>query len=465
MRLLPSLCAAVLLCVPGLALGLTDQDDSASLTDPSPPAATAPASRPIAEPARPGGASLPAVGENVEAIKTYARGDYEQAAAMLEKAYRANRTGIQDRLILARAYVHLKKPDQALEILKNVLDTDKENPDANSLSGQILLAAGKNEDALKYLEHAWRLKPDPVTASALGRCNYALGNIPKAKTYLTAALGQDIRDPSNSFLLGRIHLQRGSGALAEKYLLMAQEAGMESVELHLLLGQAYLLEAKPLGPVMVRTLAGSPKEGDVVDNCVVIGRLSDKAAADQYKVSTRFCALYEGYQLLKADKQHADGLCMVASGWFAAGNYELALEHLKLLMAKEPRSKRACELQARLLVATRDFDGLAKALAAGQAAKVFDSRAAADFLCRAAAVLRAEGKRGEAIALLKKAEQEQPTAETVLRQLAALYQATGDDKYALAYYSRIVELFPDATDIDELRNAMKVLQEKAGVKP
>ena len=397
----------------------------------------------------------------MEAIKTYARGDYAAAAKMLQDAYAAGRAGIQDRLILARAYLHLQKTDEAFAVLKNVLDSDKENSEANSLTGQILLKGGKNEDALKYLEHAYRLRPDPVTASALGRCYHALGNAPKAKTFLTLALQQDIRDPSNSFLLGRIHFDRGSGALAEKYLLMAQEAGMESLELHLLLGQAYLLQAKPLGPVTVAKIAGSPQAGDIVDASVVLGKLP--AALDQYKVATRYCALYEGYQVLKADKQNADGLFMAASGWFAAGDNELAGKFLKSLMDKEPQSKRACELQARWLVATKDFDGLSKSLEAGKAAKVFDSRMAADFLCRAAAVLRAEGDRDKAMAFLKKAEQEQPTSETVLRPLAALYAVVGDDKQSLQYYARMVELFPDATDIDELRNAMKVLQEKTGV--
>ena len=382
---------------------------------------------------------------------------------MLEQAYRAGRTGIQDRLILARAYLHMNRTEESLAVLKNVLDSDKENPEANGLTGQLLLKANKNDEALKYLEHAYRLKPDPVTASTLGRCYYALGNAPKAKSYLTTALQQDIRDPSNSFLLGRIHLDRGSGAMAEKYLLMAQEAGLESLELHLLLGQAYLLQEKPIGPVMVKRITGSPKAGDIVDGCVVLAKAS--AASDQYRVCTRYCALYEGYQLLKSDKRHADGLFMVAFGWFAAGNNELAAQHLKALMEKDPQSKRAFELQARLLVATKDFDALQKVLDTGKAAKLFDSRKAADFLCRAAAVLRAEGKRDQAADLLKKAELEQPTSETVLRSLAALYAAAGDDKQARQYYARIVELFPDAADIDELRNALKVLQEKMGVQP
>jgi len=406
---------------------------------------------------------MPAVGENIEAIKTYARGDYDAAARMLEPSYRAGKAGIQDRLILARAYLHLGRPDESLAVLKNVLDSDKENPEANGLTGQLLLKAGKNEDALKYLEHAYRLKPDAEAASALGRCYYALGNIPKAKSSLVAALKEDIRDPANSFLLGRINLDRGSGALAEKYLLMAQEAKMESPELHLLLGKAYLLQRKTVGPVMVKRLGASAQVGDIVDGCIVLGKVP--AASNQYKVAARYCSLYEGLVLLRSNKQDPDGLFMAASGWFAAGNHEMAARYLKELMEKEPASPRAWELRASLLLAMNDFDALRKVLADGKAAGMFDSRSVAGFMCRAAAVLRGQGRRDQAITMLKQAEREQPIAEEVLRPLAALYAAVGDDKQAVQYYSRIVELFPDAADIDELNNALKVLREKTGVRP
>ena len=444
------------------------QTAATSPAAPAPPAAGPPATSPPADPAPPPAASQPAsvpvAGENLEAVKSYARGDYEGAARLLEPAFRAGRTGIQDRLILARAYLHLKRTGDANAVLKNVLDSDKENPEANGLFGQLLLDANQSQDALKYLQHSYRLRPDPVTASALGRCHYALGDLPKAKTYLTAALQEDIRDPSNSLLLGRIHLERGSGALAEKYLLMAREAGLDSPELHLLLGRAYLLQAKTVGPVLVKRLAGSPEVGEVVEGWVVLGK-APAGEADQYKVALRYCALYEGLQVLKGEAASADGLFMVASGWFAAGDYELAARFLKALIEKEPRSRRACELQAALLIATKDFAALQKALAAAKADKTFDPQAVADWLVRAAAVLRADGKRDEATALLKQAETEQPTSEMVLRSLAALYAAAGDNKQARQYTARIIELFPDATDIDELRNNLRVLQEKTGVKP
>lgn len=399
-----------------------------------------------------------------EALKAYARGKYGKAAELLEPAYRAGKAGIQDRLILSRAQLHLGRDKDALAVLRSVLKTDPENPEANSLTGRLILKAGKPKEALEYLTRAYRLKPETETAGALGRCYYELGNPAKAKTHLTAALALDVRDPSHSFLLGRIHLQRGSGALAEKYLLMAQEAGLDSVRLHKLLGNAYLIQHKFLGPVRAGRLAGKPKRGDVIDGLIVLGPAPDLAG--QYLVATRFCVLHEGLWVLKAKATDPDGLYMAAAGWFAAGRYDLAGEHLKALMQrrKGKAGRRAWDLQAELLTATKQFDALEQLLREGKKAGVFDSRAAAGYLCKAAAVLRSEGKRGDAIATLQLAEAEQPTVESVLRPLAALHEAMGNYKAAAGFYARLVELYPDADDVDELTNMLKVLREKSGVR-
>ncbi len=458
MRLTSLIALCLIVCLlgsawPGTTLAQTPATQPA---DPSPPPET---QLPTAPRDKLG--TLPAVGENVEAVKTYARGEYAKAAKMLEPAYRAGRAGIQDRLILSRAYLHTDRPDDALAVLKNVLESDPENPEANSLAGQLLQKAGKNKEALKCLQHAYRLKPEAVTAGALGRCYYELGNLAKAKTYLTSALTQDIRDPSYSLLLGRIHLDRGGGALAEKYLLMAQEAGLDSKELHLLLGRAYLLQHKFTGPVLAKRLSGKVKVDDVIDGEVVLAKAPGQTG--KFLVATRYCALHEGLQLLKGNKRDGDGLYMAATGCSAAGEYDRAMRHLQTMSAKDQARPEVRDLQARLLVVTKRFGELRKFLAEGKRTGGFDARVVADYLCKAAAVLRSEGKRRDAIAMLKRAEAEQPVAESVLRPLAGLYVAVGDDKRAAEYYARLVELLPDAEDIDELNNTLKVLREKTEV--
>ncbi|MDK1030539.1 MAG: tetratricopeptide repeat protein [Planctomycetia bacterium] len=404
--------------------------------------------------------NVAAAAREEDVLKVYARGDYATVVKSLEPLYQAGSAKIQQRLLLARAYLHLDRTDDALGALRSVLKTDRENPEANSLTGRILHKAGKHAEAVEYLKQAYRLKRDPAIASTLGQCYYALGELPKAKARLEEALKEDAGDPRTSFALGKICLKRGLGALAEKYLLAAQEAGMDSPELHLLLGQAYLLQRKFVGPVIVRRIAGGAKPGDIVDGNVVLAKV--EGAADQYKVCTRYSALYEGHVLLKARPGHPDALFMLARGWFAAGRTAEAEKELKTLAAAEAQSRRVLDLTAKVLLAKRDYRGLEECLNAAEAAKVFDERQVADFYYRAALIQRAEGKRAGALRLLKRAERRRPASEKVLRSLAGLCVATGRKEEARKYYARMVELFPDAPDIAALRNSLKLLEETTG---
>ncbi|HUS44529.1 MAG TPA: tetratricopeptide repeat protein [Phycisphaerae bacterium] len=398
--------------------------------------------------------------DEAEVLKTYARGDYEAVVRMLEGPYKEGQAKIQERLILARALLHLERRDEALKVLRSVLDSDRENPEANALTGRTLHESGKDKEALPYLKDAHRLKQDAVTASTLGKCYYALGDLPKAKALLEKALAEDIRDPSNALLLGKICLATGFGALAERYLLQAEEAGLDSAELHLLLGRAYLAQHKEVGPILTLRIPGGAGPGQVVHGHVVLGPA--EGAPDRYRVCTRFSALYEGYWLLKREPQSADALYMLAAGWLAAADVDEASDHVRRLEAVEPRSPRVLELELRILIAKAAFDGLESVLTAARSENRVSARAAAEYYYQAALVCRAQGNRPEAVRLLKKAEELHPTSSKVLRSLADLSLATGRPKEARGYYARMVELFPDAPDIDELRNALKVLQEKRG---
>ncbi|HUW99462.1 MAG TPA: tetratricopeptide repeat protein [Phycisphaerae bacterium] len=406
------------------------------------------------------GLAAAAWADETEALKTYARGDYEGVVKMLEGPYKEGQAKIQERLILARALLHLERKDEALAALRSVLDSDRENPEASALAGRILHEDGKDKEALPYLKDAHRLKQDAATAATLGKCYYALGDLPKAKALLEAALAEDIRDPSNALLLGKICLATGFGALAEKYLLQAEEAGLDTNELHLLLGRAYLAQHKEVGPILTLRVPGGAKPGQVVQGHVVLGPAED--APDRVRACTRYSALYEGQKLLEREPASADALYMLAAGWLAAGDPVSAREPLAKLAGAEPESRRVADLQVRLLLAERDFGALDGLVARMHEKNIFDDRTAAETYYQAALLLRAEGKRPEAVRFLQKAEALHPTSSKVLRSLADLSVATGRPKEARGYYARMVELFPDAPDIDELRNALKVLQEKTG---
>lgn len=405
--------------------------------------------------------SLPLLAEAREKgpVEVYARGDYASAVRLLEPKYLAEKTNIQERIILARAYLHLERADDTLAVLKSVLNIDRENPEANSLTGRILNEQGKHKEALEYLKQAWRLKRDSATASTLGACYYGLGEFTKAKVYLEKALSEDIRDPRNSFILGKICLERGFGALAEKNLLKAEEAGMASSELYLLLGRAYLLQRKYVGPILVRHLSEPAKAGDIVDDYVVLGSI-EGVFSNQYRVCTRHCVLYEGYRVLEAEPDNIDAQYLLARGWLATGNKDLAAWNLSSLLEQEKGTLRVAELQIQLHLARREYGSLQRTLEAAKEAGLFDAQRTAEFYYQAAMMLRVAGNRKEAMRLLSKAESYAPTSAPILRSLAGLHLGLGHRSEARGYYARLVELFPDAADIDKLRNRLRVLQEQ-----
>ena len=391
-----------------------------------------------------------------EALRLYARGDYAAVVRLLQGPYRHGQARIQERLLLARALLHLHRTSQAQAVLSSVLESDAENPEANVLMGQLLHQQGNHAQAVKHLRCAYRLRRDPATAAMLGRCHYALGNVSQAKAYLRAALKEDIRDPDISFLLGLIHLRHGQGALAEKYLLLARDAGMTGPELHRLLGRAYLLQHKELGPVLLRSLPAGANPGDVIDGQVVLGPVP--GVDRRYRVCTRYSALYEALQLLRARPDDPDGLYLAAAGWLAAGQYSLARTHLLNLARREGPTRRVLRLEAQLQIALGDLDALDKCLRTALDKRVFTPRQAARFYHRAATALRAEGKTQQALQLLQRADRLHPTSEPILRALANLALTTGQSELARRCYRRLVELFPDASDLDELRNTLKVLE-------
>jgi tetratricopeptide (TPR) repeat protein len=393
-------------------------------------------------------------------VAVYARGDYAGVVKLLAARVRRdpNAASIQHRLILARAQLHLDRDEQALAVLRSVLATDRENPEANHLMGQTLLARGRHADALDYLEHAYRLKPTAANASALGKCHYALGHVVKAKPLLEQALKEDIRDPSNSFLLGRICLQRGLGALAERHLLAAQEAGMDTIQLHRLLGRAYMLQRKWAGPILLRRRSGAPEPGDVVNGHVVLGPVAGRPG--HFRVATRYGALYEGLRLWQAKARGPEVARMIARGWLAAGEVERAEQMLKSL--PDRADAEAERLAADVLIAAGRFGDLDGRLSAAPAAERLTPREIAGYYYRAGAALRAEGRRDEARTMLRKAEKLTPTSGKVLRALGGLALAAGDRRQARRYYARLVELQPDAPDADELRNTLRGLEDARG---
>lgn len=164
--------------------------------------------------------------------------------------------------------------------------------------------------------------------------------------------------------------------------------------------------------------------------------------------------------MLQADPDNIDARYLLARGWLAAGNKDLAAEHLSALLEREKGTLRVVELQIQLHLARKEYESLERTLESAAKAGLFDAQRTAESFYQAAMMLRIAGNRKEAIRLLSKAESYAPTWSPILRSLAGLHLCLGHRSEARGYYARLVELFPDAADIDELRNRLRVLEEQ-----
>jgi tetratricopeptide (TPR) repeat protein len=406
--------------------------------------------------------NMPALGEdNEQATKLYAQGDYQAVVQLLtpdgEQPVDAS---IQDQMLLARSYRYLAQLPEAVAVLRGVLEVDGDHAEANRLAGQALYELNRHKEAVDYLESALRLKREAHIAGLLGLTWFALDDLTKAKSYLEQALAEDVSDPTISRCLGQIYLSSGQGNRAEKYLLLARDAGDDSAELHRLLARAYMLQHKTLGPVLVRRLTNKPAPGQIVDGLLVLRPIDGQP--ERYQACTPFSAMYEGYWLLEKNKDDAEAIFVVASGWMSAGMHDLAGQFIDRLTKAEGESQRVRRLRADLALATHDWPALRKALTGGDDSTSLKPIQIVDYRYRAAMHLRSAGEYEPAVEFLKQADALDPTSAKVLRALISLSRTTADHDAAIGYTRRLIDLFPDSRDIDELRNALKQLKAQAG---
>jgi len=406
--------------------------------------------------------TLPALGlENEQATKLYAQGDYQAVVERLApEGEQPADASVQEQMLLARSYRYLDRLPEAVAVLRGVLEDDEDNAEANLLAGQSLYELNRHKEAVDYLESALRLKREAHIAGLLGLTWFALDDLPKAKPYLEQALAEDVSDPTISRCLGQIYLSRGQGNRAEKYLLLARDAGDDSSELHRQLARAYMIQHKTLGPVLVRRLTDKPEPGQVVDGLLVLRPIDGHP--EHYQACTPYCAMYEGYWLLEKDRDDAEAIFVVASGWMSAGVHDLAGQFIARLAKAEGESQRVRRLRADLALATHDWPALRKALTGGDDNTSLKPSQIVDYRYRAAMRLRSSGEYEPAVAFLKQADALDPTSAKVLRVLISLSRMTGDRDAAIGYTRRLIDLFPDSRDIDELRNALKQLEAQAG---
>jgi tetratricopeptide (TPR) repeat protein len=421
-------------------------------------AATPPVGGGVAAPTAPPAPATPpapAAGTSLaeQAAALYAAGDYAAVVALVRPAFTAGEASLRLRVLLGRSLRHLGQGEEATSVARSIVADDADHIEGNALLGELLLDAGQPAAAVPALEVVLRRVRKARWAVALGRAHLGLGEIGKAQERLEEALALGSHDPSVSYDLGRVYLSRGYGAKAERALQTCAESGGAPDDLDRLLAEALAAQAKMLATLTVVRSPADETPGMVTGERIIIARVAD--AADQAVASEGPCALLAALRHLA--RQPADPTCLsiAADAWLAAGRTEEAARHLDSLAATSPppdlRRRRIA-----LLIVRGDAAALAGLLADLTPDAGLPAPELAQAWHRLAVLQRAAGDPAAALTTLARADALDPANERILRARTALMLATRDPGSAAAL-RRLVELVPDAPDIEELRRRLATL--------
>lgn len=134
-----------------------------------------------------------------------------------------------------------KKHDQALNLLKVMLEKDPQDFLAWTLLGAINLAENKLKESSEALAKALELRPDFILALiTVGELELAQKNFDRAIDVLSRAVEVNPKSAQANHLLGEAYLQAKKGSRAVAYLNKAIElAPLEKAEIHLRLAVLY----------------------------------------------------------------------------------------------------------------------------------------------------------------------------------------------------------------------------------
>lgn len=391
--------------------------------------------------------------------KQFALGNYKVVITAL-KSTPLKKLSLQDAVLLAKSHLNLNQPKPALPILKHILSIDEDHADANRLLGRALFALRQFASAIRYLKTALRLHEDPAISFLLAQSQFQLKQYQLAKKNLQLTIELNVADPRPDLLLARIYLQKQLGALAEKHLLAAKEKGINSYQLNKLLGHAYLLQQKYTGPITSHRLAKKTETGVLTPHGIVLRPIPGRT--NLYQLTSIYSAIHQGYILLAKNPTDPDALYMITRGYVAVDMLKQAKNYLDKLTAVEKDSPRLLLTQAQLAIRTANHRKLHTLVKRGLKSKSLDIEHATQLYYQLALQLRATGARPHALTTLKHAESLQPTSSKTLRLLADLHLTNGKAKQAVHYLTRLIELYPDASDINKLKNQLRTLTNNKG---
>jgi tetratricopeptide (TPR) repeat protein len=180
--------------------------------------------------------------EPLMALANYYRtaGKFEEAEAVLREALDKpeDKAAVQSELASVLSSPNVRKYDEAIK----VLDADPNNPQLQRQRIEILLTAGRNDDAEKAIRSALEKNPDSTDMlNLLAIASLTSRKYDQAATTLKKVLEIDPKNFTALYHFGLVRMQQPQPDLEEsiKYLQQARDINVRNVEIRMTLAQAY----------------------------------------------------------------------------------------------------------------------------------------------------------------------------------------------------------------------------------
>ncbi len=142
-----------------------------------------------------------------------------KAEMILSNLINTSTTNRKIQFAYIQAAMGAEKYSNAISVLNQILESDKDNSLANQLMGEINFKQKKYSQSKQYYVTLldYEIYKDKAL-SILGLCDYKLGNYEKARDYLEQAYNQNPANLQTSLLLSDIYILLENNRLAEKIL-------------------------------------------------------------------------------------------------------------------------------------------------------------------------------------------------------------------------------------------------------
>lgn len=334
------------------------------------------------------------------------------------------------KLLLARMLLETANPVGARELIEAVLAEDPGQVDGLKMRARLLIDEDKPDAAILDLRTALDGSPrDPQIMALMADAHLRAGSRDLAGERLALAVETSNSAPEYALAYARFLLQDGRVQPAESVLVAARNVSPGNVDILRELGQIWLQQEQwPALQDLLRTLRGIDGEA-----------ARSVASSLEAGMLIRQDRTPEGLAILEQATEGSDGeaadraLSMLVMAQVGNGDIEAARTAVEAARAERPDS-----LNVRMLAAmVAAMSGQADTAEAELRALIADAPQLEAPVQRLTAMLLAQGRRDEALAVLDAGIAAQPGAAGLRLTRAGLHQADGEINAALALYEAL----------------------------